>query len=177
MNWEDKFKIVSSCLATHEEIEQDFYIKDIGASNAAISLIRQKYIFLPQDYFDFLQVTDGADIAQCRFFGSAEYISASEIYTEVYPKEAWYVFGAESGGDPLLIDCAGKVAIGVGKSYSGEFTLLANSFSDFLSEIIMGPKYPMIFGIKESGFSDFVKEEEKEDPWLAFLIERKWLTV
>ena len=177
MNWKDKFKIVSSCLETNEEIEQDFYIKDIGASDAAISLIHQKYLFLPQDYFDFLRVTDGADIAQCRLFGSTKYIRASEIYTEVYPEETWFVFGAESGGDPLLIGCTGKVIIGAGKSYSGEFELLPNSFSDFLSEVIMGPKYPMIFGIKESGFSAFVKAEEKEDPWLAFLIERKWLTI
>jgi hypothetical protein len=177
MNWEDKFKIVNSCLATNEEIEQDFYIKDIGASNAAISLIQQKYLFLPQDYVDFLLVTDGADIAQCRFFGSAEHVRASEIYSEVYPKESWFVFGAESGGDPLLIDRAGKVVIGVGKSYSGEFKFLANSFSDFLSEVIMGPRYPIIFGIKESEFPEFIKEEEKEDPWLSFLIERKWLVI
>ena len=50
VNWEDKFKIVNSSLATHEEIEQDFYIKDSGASNTALSLIRKKYSYGVQLY-------------------------------------------------------------------------------------------------------------------------------
>jgi hypothetical protein len=177
MKWKEKFKVASGYVELDEDLEQDFYLKEFGANDDFISMLRDKYPYISEDYIYFLKLTDGADIAQCTFFSSTTFSRGAEMYSDIYPDSNWFPFGHEAGGDPLMLHNSGKVAIGHGKSTSGEFNFLANSFSDFLNEIIMGPRYPSIFRLEEKDYTDFYKEELEEDPWLAFLIEQKWINV
>lgn len=179
MNWEDKFNIVSKCLESNEDIEADFDINEIGASNESTLILRKKYPFISEDYYKFLKITDGADIAQCRLFSSTDYVRGIEMYSNDYPETKWFPFGYEAGGDPFLIGESGKVSLGCGKTSSGNFNILADSFSEFLYDVLMGPKYPSIFRLKEEEFTDFINKEVEleEDPWLAFLIEQEWLKI
>ena len=177
MNWKSKFKIISQRIETNDDIEQDFYVKEKGASSESISELQKKYPFVSEEYIEFIKFTDGADIAQCRLYGTTEYSNGEEMYSEEYPKDIWFPFGHEAGGDPLLLHQNGKVAIGKAKNISGEYQYLASNFSEFLSEVLMGSLFPSIFRVNEESFGEFIKEEleSEEDPWLMFLVEQKWL--
>jgi len=175
MDWITKFEIVSKCVEINEDIEQDFYIKEAGISKECAELMRDDHPLITQDYFDFLTYTDGADIAQCRIYSFSEYKAGMELYSDVYDEKHWFVFGADAGGDPLLLHETGKIAIGVGKSIFGEFTFIADTFSDFLNSVLMGPNYPSLFGLSSPEYNEFYREEAEEDPWLNFLIEKGWI--
>ena len=177
MYWANKFKIANQFLQTEADIDQDFYIKENGASTNAISTLNEKYSFIPEEYFKFLSISDGADIAQCTLFSSLDYAKGKEMYSNAYPEKHWFPFGHESGGDPLLLHESGKVAIGFGKNISGKYNFICDNFSDFLGEVLMGPKYPLLFRIKTDAFNEFIEEESEDDPWLAFLIKQNWLNV
>ena len=175
MNWIDKLNAVEACLETNEDIEQDFYIKQSGASRHLIAKLQVDFPWVAEDYIRFLELTNGADIAQCRFVECERLGSSLEMYGETYPTERWLPFGFEAGGDPLLLHKSGKVALGKGKSNSEEFQYLADSFSSFLSDVIMGQRYASIFRIPQDEHAAFYAEAIGEDPWLAFLVEQEWL--
>jgi len=177
MNWKDKFTIVSSGIDTNEDIEQDFFIKGKGAPYEFISKLKAEYPFVTEDYIQFLEMTDGADIAQCRFLESNNYDSIAPQYGGTYSKERWMPIGYEAGGDPILLHNSGKIALGEGKSNKESFIYLAENFSDFLCEVIMGPRYASIFRIVQDKYDEFYAEELEEDPWLAFLVENGWVKI
>jgi hypothetical protein len=179
MNWKEKFRFVSQYLEANDDIDQDFYIKEAGANSETLSVLSTKYPFISEEYIEFIRVTDGADIAQCRLYGSSEYAHGEEMYSGEYKNNEWFPFGHEAGGDPLLLEHSGKVAIGTGKSVSGEFEYIANNFSEFLSEILMGTNYPSIFRIGKENYSEFIQRELEsgDDPWLNFLVKQKWLYI
>jgi hypothetical protein len=177
MDWKDKFRIVNSCIDTNEDIEQDFYIKGKGASSEFILKLKSRYPFVSEDYLQFLEITDGADIAQCRFLEEGDFDSIAGQYGQIYPKERWMPFGYEAGGDPLLLGNSGKVALGEGKANKEVFIILANSFSEFLCEVLMGQKYASVFRVEQDEYDKFYKEEIEDDPWLAFLVKNQWIII
>ncbi|WP_144393899.1 SMI1/KNR4 family protein [Pleionea sediminis] len=175
MNWEEKFRIVDSCLESNPDIDADFYIKPNGATPSEVSQLTNKFPYVPKDYIRFLTLCNGADIAQVRFFGTDEYEDNQEIYSDVYPEDSWYVFGADAGGDPVMLNVKGFIAIGLSKSISSEYRILAGNFSEFLNDVIMGSNHPLLFGVNKSEFQEFIQKEIEEDPWLEFLVDHKWL--
>jgi len=178
MSWKEKFNLVISCLDGNEDIEQDFYIKAHGVSNIFIDNLKVNYPFITNDYLEFLEITDGADIAQCVFFGVDDFDSSARLYVDVFSKEDWMPFAYEAGGDPLLLHKNGKIFLGDGKSNKESFIFLANSFSDFLCDVLMGQRYASIFRIEEIEHHKFYKEEleDDENPWLTFLVNNKWIS-
>jgi len=177
MDWKDKFRIVNSCIDTNEDIEQDFYIKSEGAPNDFVLKLKAIYPFVTEDYLQFLEMTDGADIAQCRFLEANNFDSFAEQYGQSYPKKSWMPIGYEAGGDPLLLHKNGKIALGEGKANKEVFTFLASNFSEFISEVLMGQRYASIFRIEKGEFNEFYEDELDDDPWLAFLIQNQWVRI
>lgn len=175
MDWKEKFAVVAACLETHEEIEQDFYIQPEGAPADLITKVRADFPFVSDDYLQFLALTNGADIAQCRLVEGEGLESMPEQYGDVYPKECWLPFGWEAGGDPLLLHESGKVAIGEGKSNDEAVEFAADSFADFLSNVLMGQRYAATYRIPDEEQLEFYHTEIDEDPWLTFLVEQKWV--
>ncbi len=179
MNWKEKFQVIKLC--SDEEllglIEDDFYVKDKGSSVEFIKNIRALYPFVTDDYIEFLNMTNGADIAQCRFLEEDNFDSIAMVHSGSYPKEKWMTFGLDAGGNPILLHESGKVALGEGKANKEIYTFVADSFSDFLSEVIMGQRYASIYRIEPDKFIEFYKAEIEEDPWLDFLIKIRWIAV
>ena len=178
MNWDKKFSVVLDCIDEREDIDCDFYLVDRHVSDDEITELTESYPLISKEYINFLKLYDSADIAQCRLFGPSKLKRAKEIYSDVFGVNEWFVFGADAGGDPILQNSIGEVYIAEGKSIEPEYSLLANSFSSFISDVLMGEKYPLVFWIQnnENDFKEFINEEKDEDPWLQFLIEKKWLT-
>lgn len=169
MNWKQKIAFVSAELETNESIEQDFFLNDSVISNNGVLKLKRYCPFVTDDYVEFLGLADGADIAQCTFFGSEEsdmqdFVSGAKPYLNAYPKSTWFVFGHDAGGNPLLLHQTGRVALGNANATSdADATILAESFADFLGEVIMGRNYEALY-----------KAAPENDPWLAFLIEQNW---
>ncbi len=177
MNWISKFETVLDCIDERDDIDADFYLAGSGASDESLEQINISYPLIGKDYIEFLKKHDGADIAQCRLFGISELKRAEDIYSDVYPRSQWFVFGASAGGDPILQSKDGEIFIGLGKTINVENQFLASSFFEFIDQVLMGENYPRIFWIKDDEFKEFIDEEKGDDPWLDFLIEKKWLTV
>ncbi|GHC49171.1 hypothetical protein GCM10007100_13830 [Roseibacillus persicicus] len=133
-------------------------------------MLTAEFGFIPKDYLRFLEVTDGADLVQCVFYcvGESEFLhfNNGEVYKEEYPKSEWYVFGHNAGGDPLLLSIDGTVHVGFGKSVKGESRQIADSFSEFLSLVVFGQNFGMLYG--ESA-------DLAEDAWFAFLNKQGWI--
>lgn len=169
--------MVLSNLDVDDSIEQDFYVKDSGVSSQFLEKLKKEYPFTPQSYIDFLEYTNGADIAQCRFLEENNFDVYTSQYSLSYPKQNWLVFGFDAGGRPLLINLCGNVCLGEKYSTNEEFIHLANSFSEFLTEVIMGQNYALLFDIEPCDKRDFYIEEIGEDPWLAFLVKQNWINL
>jgi len=177
MDWKEKFHVVISSDEINDEIEADFYLKDAGAKNDFLEKIKLEYPFVTDDYLNFLRMTDGADIAQCSFLETNNFDDFASQYGQTYSKKTWMPFGFEAGGDPLLLHFSGKIAMGDGKANHENVVFLANNFSDFLNNVLMGSKYASIFRIEEDNFSEFYQNEVEDDPWLAFLVKRNWVEI
>lgn len=175
MNWEEKIVYVKENLDQYEDIEDDFYVQKNGMSIESIDSLRETYPYITHDYIRFIKLTDGADIAQCRFYGSSEYGGVAQIYSDIYMTSEWFAFGHTAGGDPLLMNKSGMVALGYAKKTSGDFHILADSFADFMGDVLMGKQFPLIYQVEESELSEFLAEEREDDPWVAFLIEMNWV--
>jgi len=177
MNWKDKLLFVASCVDTNDEIQDDFYLKNVGTKSDFISNLKIEYPFVTKDYIEFLELTDGADIAQCRFLEKSNFYSVSNSYNDIYAKETWMPFGYEAGGDPLLLHSSGKIALGDCKANKDTFVFLADDFSKFISEVIMGQKYASLFRVHVQHYNNFYKNELEDDPWLAFIVKNEWLKI
>ncbi|GAA4441562.1 SMI1/KNR4 family protein [Bremerella cremea] len=177
MDWNEKFAVVEACLEVNEEIEQDFYLQPSGVSADGLSSLQAEFPFVSDDYLRFLQRTNGADIAQCRFVEVERIPAAIEQYGDVYLPKRWLPFGYDAGGDPLLLHESGQVALGDGTSSSETFEFLADTFADFLENVLMGQRYGAIFRIPLDEQITFYEEELDDDPWLAFLVEQTWLRI
>lgn len=180
MNWKEKIEFIASCLEDNEEIEQDFYLKDNGAAKAFLDTLVNAFPFVQEDYLEFLKISDGADIAQCRLLSEREFKSGSSLYSDRYLKYEWMPFGYEAGGDPLLLNRNGKIFLGEGKSSSNDALFIADSFSDFLCNVLMGQRYASIFRVLDTSDQlEFYNEEleEGDDPWLTFLVKNNWISV
>lgn len=177
MNWTTKFKVVLECIDSREDIDADFYLSDRVASEEELTQIKITFPLIKNEYIEFLSLYNGADIAQCRIFGASELKRAEEIYSDVYSKSEWFIFGTDAGGDPLIQNKKGEIFIGLGKTINIEYSFLANSFFDFINQVLMGENYPRIFWIKDNEFKELINQEKGDDPWLDFLIEQKWLTL
>ena len=177
MNWISKFGSVLDCIDERDDIDADFYVAVSGASEESLEQINISYPLIGKDYIEFLKKYDGADIAQCRLFGTSELKRAEDIYSDVYPKSKWFVFGENAGGDPILQNKDGEIFIGLGQTVNVEYQFLALSFFEFIDQVLMGENYPRAFWIEDTEFKGFINEEKGNDPWLDFLIEKKWLTI
>lgn len=173
--WLPKFAIAQRLVDEGEEIgpiDSDFFISDTGASPEAIRLLKQAFPSIPDDYVRFLEHTDGAEIAQCTLFGSedSEFTSFTEaslceLYESTYPRSTWFVFGHDAGGNPLLLSTTGSVSIG-DAHLSRAARNVAQSFSEFLSNVLFGGDYPKLYD----------SDPDPDDPWWAFLKSEGWVS-
>ena len=176
MDWVAKFDAVVASLETDVSIEQDFFVKEHGAKESFLNKLESDYPFVPDDYVRFLRMTDGATIAQCRFLGSANFDSLAPLHSDTYPKNDWLLIGLDPGGDPLLLHKTRKVAIGEGKSSSGNFEVLASNFGEFLCDVLMGQRFASVFRVRDD-HQRFYEGEIDQDPWIAYLVKQGWIKI
>ena len=172
MTWQQKFEICAGLSKADVDFEDDFLIGASPASSEFIQEIRTRFPFATEDYLEFLGLTDGADIIQAAFFGSEEQSnfrtlwSGVELYEPVYKPDEWLAFGCEAGGAPFLLHSSGKIAVGAIDPPDGSVEFVAESFSDFMGEVVMGKRY--------NAFFDGEPADDPEDTWYAFLKEQQW---
>ncbi|MCA9040109.1 MAG: SMI1/KNR4 family protein [Planctomycetaceae bacterium] len=172
MSWLEKMQQTKLALVENPRL-QIVFSSCTPAPETFIDLLRDRYPFLPETYLLFLKQTDGADICMFVLAGSGE-SSFPSIETLI---KRWkpnlgsgpiLPIGEDPSGDCIAIIKDGSVvAIDYTIDSTDEATYLADSFDDFLDNVLMGNKYPSLF---PGGLTP-----HHENEWTHFLREKGWL--
>ena len=159
MDWKTKFAVCKQLAEHDDDIWADFSVSD-PADAASVAALRKR---LPNDYTEFLAMTDGADIAQCILCGTSNFSNADEWYGDLFDSSQFSPFGWDAGGAPLLFDPNGAVYIGLSKISRESPRRLAASFASFFNDVLTGRDYPTLFD-----------EDPEDDEWYDFLCTQGW---
>ena len=106
--------------------------------------------WLPKDYLEFLNITDGAILEMFVFYGIADghphQIPDEDIYAEPYSTDDWFTVGNDPAGDAFVIHRSGKIATVGSDPPPDEPVPLCDSFRELIEEICCGPRYVDYFG-------------------------------
>lgn len=175
MDWSAKFDVIVTSLESDDRVADDFFVKECGANEGFIKELKNDYPFIPDAYISFLERTDGATIAQCRFLGSSNFGVFAPLHCNAYPEKDWLLIGLDPGGAPLLLRSTQEIVIGEGKSCSGKFDVLANSFDEFLCDVMMGQRFASVFRVRD--LEQFYKDEIDQDTWIEYLAKQGWIKI
>ena len=124
--------------------------------------------WLPDDYVEFLRLTDGAVLEMFVLYGAAEghphSIKNRSFYIEPYGKDDWFPVGNDPAGDAIVIHRSGRIATIGSDPPPDQPTCLCDTFHELIEEFCCGPRYIEYFRGSPDG-SD----------WLEHLRSQGWV--
>lgn len=144
-----------------------------GMNAADVDKVRNTFPFADVEYLRFLAETGGLQIDMYQFFGSKDssFTSLAEGWQRWFPsvKNDGNPIGEDPSGDCIALCRDGKIRlVSIYLDSVSQGIVLAGSFAEFLSDVLMGPRFPTLFPL---GFSS-----ADENEWTRFLRSQKWLT-
>lgn len=134
---------------------------DIAAQKAARP-------WLPDDYVEFLRLTDGAVLEMFVLYGIAEghthSIENKDFYVEPYGEDDWFAVGHDPAGDAFVIHRTGGIATIGSDPPPDEPVPLCDTFHELIEDVCCGPRYIEYFG----GPPD-------DSDWLDYLRGQGWV--
>ncbi|RCS44198.1 SMI1/KNR4 family protein [Bremerella cremea] len=143
------------------------------ADHKFIMQLQEKYPFIDDEYCQFLAITDGASLWVYELFGSGmSRIPAIEGIIHRWRTNTEnlqvFPFAEDPDGNCIAMRKNGNI---IQYSYKDELDsdciILANSFSDFLGDVLMGKDFYSLFDIPAT--------EIKNNEWLYYLDRKGWL--
>ncbi|MEP3482408.1 MAG: SMI1/KNR4 family protein [Fuerstiella sp.] len=105
--------------------------------------------WLPDDYLEFLRLTDGAVLEMFVFYGIRDGhtfpIANKGFYTEPYGDD-WYAVGHDPAGDAFVLHRTGRVATIGSDPPPDEPVPLCDTFHELIENICCGQRYIEYFG-------------------------------
>ena len=160
MDWLAKFEHCHSLLDDDDDLWLDFSPSD-PATDADLQSVS---VELPDSYLKYLRISNGGEIAQCRFCGTDNLASAIEMYADLQDPDSLTPFGWGAGGAPFYFGPDGAVFLAATKISREVPERLSDSFDEFFGDVMMGAKHPLIYG---DSFDD-------DDEWFGTLKKLGW---
>lgn len=136
--------------------------------------LQRKYPFLDHEYCRFLSVTDGASLWMYEFFGSgSSKMPALEDLMQRWPPNVdslrVFPFAEDPSGNCIAMRENGEVIqFGFRAESDTDCTALAQSFGQFVGNVLMGEDFYSLFDIPATEFED--------NEWTDYLKQKGWLS-
>jgi len=170
MTWLEKLRRTQDAARVIPELGIVF---DIGAGMNALELakVRQSFPFVDEQYLKCLGETGGLQIDMYHLFGSETdgFTPLADGWRRWLPvvKGGGIPIGEDPSGDCIVLCKDGEIrlmSIHIGSVDEGR--VLAKSFAEFLSDVLMGPRFPTLFPL---GYTP-----SHENEWTKFLRSQGW---
>jgi hypothetical protein len=173
MAWEDKL------LATIDDSKHMPLLKLVfrcarPVDGSFVKELQRKYPFLDDEYRRFLSITDGASLWMYEFFGSgsSEMSALEELMQRWQPttdRLRVFPFAEDPGGNCIAMRETGEVIQFDCRAESDtECIVLAQSFGQFVDNVLMGEDFYSLFDIPAAEFED--------NEWTEYLKQKGWLS-
>jgi len=167
MEWDSKIRRAISRAQNNELFALMVDWSPQPASDVFLEELRRRYSFCPSELVELLRIADGFYINHFVIAGSptSKFRSISELTSRIEYfvdcKESIPFAHESSGRGIYCVHNDGKISL----TYcdNGDKWQVADSFREFLSEMLMGEKYWRLFRSKE------------ESEWSKFLVSEGWL--
>jgi len=148
MNWELKLARLCSLEGDREELAIVFGSAP-GATAEALDAIQRGVAGLPAEYIRFLAQTDGLQIDMNILAGTgkSDFPSLKRLekrWREVIQERGGYVIGEDAAGAGFLLTPSGAIVL-VDADPPHASRTIARSFAEFLDEVLLGPRYQVLF--------------------------------
>ena len=124
--------------------------------------------WLPDDYLDFLRLTDGAVLEMFVLYGISDGhtfpISDKDFYVEPYGKDNWFAVGHDPAGDAFVIHRSGRIATIGSDPPPDQPVPLCDNFHELIENVCCGQRYIEYFGGPPG-----------ESEWLDYLRLQGWV--
>jgi len=173
VGWKEKLQIVKASVNEREDLMIVFQAVT-GAPKRFIKGIYADFPFLGESYGEFLEETDGAQIDMFMLFGSgiSGFSSVRKEFQEwgrILEGSGWLPIGKDALGDTFILTESGRVVlVDYQMDRVSDGRLIANSFDEFLDEVLMGGRFSELF---PSGWG-----QEDENEWTLFMREQGWFS-
>jgi hypothetical protein len=149
MSWKEKLETTRESLSDTPDLAIVFS-EGCGASEEFIAALQGQFPFIGADYLDFLRETDGVQIDMYQLFGSgrSRFASISDALNRWKPVlgDAGIPIGEDPSGDCIVLTRSGTVVLmDYQKDNVAQGRILAESFGDFLADVLMGKRFPSLF--------------------------------
>ena len=174
MNWDQKISETQEYAGSADEMIMVFSAYP-GASGEMINRLKNKYPFADEEYLDFLKTSNGIVIETIVLYGLND-----NQYNSMHDAEDLWGFvrgvgqdgipiGHFPSGDCLILCIDGKVRI-INYTMTDilEGDIIAESFSTFLNDFLMGSRFLELW-------LPHIWKEEDETLWTQFLRLKGWL--
>jgi hypothetical protein len=139
-----------------------------AASEDDIAAQKTSRPWLPDEYIDFLRLTDGVVLEMFVLYGITaghEFsIKNNDFYVEPYGKDDWCVIGHDPAGDAFVMHRTGRIATVGSDPPPDKPVHLCDNFHELIEDICCGSRYIDYFGAPP-----------EESDWLDYLIGQGWV--
>ncbi len=169
MSWQKKIERIRSLSAENEEIGIVFECSETGVPESALGKLLASFPFLPDEYIDFLAITNGAQLDHCVLFGTdtSSFPVLDDLHRrwkELFPPNNYFCFGEDSGGGVFYLQTDGSVWLAEPQAPHSK-RVISSGFGYFLDEILMGSKYATILFPFGTFQGDELLEFLKREGW------------
>jgi hypothetical protein len=137
-----------------------------------LGAIEREFPFVDPEYREFLRFSNGLQIDMYNFFscydsGQNSIAKAVQRWKPTIGDEGLPI-GEDPSGDGILLCKDGRIRlVNIYLNNAMEGRVLAISFSDFMSDVLMGPLFPSLF---PKGWNVY-----HENKWTQFMRHNKWI--
>lgn len=173
MDWLDKLRCAESAIKSNPELAIVFEA-GTGLNGTDLEMVRKTFPFADHEYLRCLAETGGLQIDMYHLFGSDEegFTSLSDGWRRWLPivKEGGIPIGEDPAGDCIVQCKDGSIRLLSREADdTSEGRVLAQSFAEFLSDVLMGSRFTTLF---PRGYSS-----SQENEWTCFLRRQGWLFI
>ena len=172
LTWQDKLRETKVAARNTPGLHVEFSASPAGATDAFIAHVVRRFPFVSEEYLDFLRLTDGAQIEMCVFFGSEDsrqgsLFHAASRWRNIIDLHGGLPVGEDAGGACFVLNTQGAIRLVENDPPTSENgVLLAASLGEFFGDILMGPRFPALYG-KQS-------LSQLANAWTKYLGDRGW---
>jgi len=138
-----------------------------AATEKQLDSLRQHVPWLPDDYLEFLRITNGCVLECFVFYGIGTdhpfSIEKHQSIVDYYGRDAWLACGHDASGDMLAIGRDGTVALAGSDPPPDEPVPLCDSFHSLIEDICCG-----------QGYVDYCRGSIEGSEWFAHIAARGW---
>lgn len=171
ISWKEKLRLTHKAATITPELSIVFSDRQ-AASDHFLDSLKRRFPSIDREYIAFLRETDGIQIDMYQLFGSEQsgFTSISEGIQRWAPiiGSDGVPIGEDPSGDCIVLMLDGQVRL-VDKTmdHAHDGRVLADSFSDFITQVLMGPLFPTLF---PNGWTP-----DHENEWTQYLRQQSWL--